>query len=1005
MSHRFASAFAVALFIVLAATPIAAQTFVFDLRGSQEVPPVASAASGGCMGVLDQGAATFNLTCVHNVVNATIMHIHRGAAGVNGPIIFDLDDPTSPVSATWTGMTPADIADMIAGNLYINIHTAGRPGGEIRGQILTRTVDTVAFTADGGQVVPPNATSASASCTADLDANATSLAIQCTHDLPSADAAHVHEAPAGTIGPIVFTFPSAASPLNANMPMTPQLVADFAATFLYLDIHAAGTEADPGDEIRGQIGTPPAGAATGTIIVKKLTFPAGATGFTFTDTVTPGAFGLDDGDTRTFNNVTPGTYTIAEDDPAVAPGGYTLADLSCDDADSTANTATRSAMIRVDAGEVVTCTFRNFRTSPTDQLFVFHLSGDQEVPPIATPERGGCMGRFNAATNDFSLVCTHDVASPTLMHIHRGDAGVNGPVLFDLGDPESPVIAAWSGMSPTDVADLFAEKLYVNIHTAGRPSGAIRGQIRARTVDTVLFTADASQVVPPGTSSATANCTADLDTNATNLAISCTHDLPAPDVAHVHDAPRGINGPIVYTFASPNTPINEDMPLTPRLVADFAAGFLYLDIHGAVLSFGVRQPQLPLSYVRARQMPYEGGSCGCRTPKRRASEETATDEIRGQIAPPVAVVTTATIHIVKTTSPSGGSGFAFTDNVPGSPGTFTLNDAQTHTFTNVPLGTYTITEAATAGYSLTDVSCDDGDSSGNPFARTATVRLQAGDVVTCTFHNLQSVAAPTNFVFHLSGAQEVLPNDTSARGGCFGQLNTSAATFALVCTHNVVDATITHIHRGTAGINGPVVFDLGDPTSPIEATWTGMTPTDIADLLAGNLYMNIHTSGRPGGEIRGQILPRTVDHFSFPANAAQEVPPTDSNATGNCSADLSDNASSLFVQCAHDVPSPTNIHLHDAPAGLDGPVVFDFNETVNPFSGNIPMTPRLIADFAAGFLYVNIHSALYTEGEIRGQLIAGATAPANVAGVPTAKTWALLAIAMTLAMVGWWRMR
>jgi hypothetical protein len=82
MPHRFASAFAVVLFAILsAATPIAAQTFVFDLRGSQEVPPVASAASGGCMGVLDQGAATFNLTCVHNVVNATIMHIHRGAAG------------------------------------------------------------------------------------------------------------------------------------------------------------------------------------------------------------------------------------------------------------------------------------------------------------------------------------------------------------------------------------------------------------------------------------------------------------------------------------------------------------------------------------------------------------------------------------------------------------------------------------------------------------------------------------------------------------------------------------------------------------------------------------------------------------------------------------------------------------------------------------------------------------------------------------------------------------
>ncbi|HEU4888447.1 MAG TPA: CHRD domain-containing protein, partial [Thermoanaerobaculia bacterium] len=399
MSRRFVPFTIVLLATVFAATPLLAQTFVFDLRGAQEVPPVPSSASGGCMGQLDQGAATFSLTCVHNVVNATVLHIHRAPAGANGDIVFDLGDPASPVTATWTGMTPANIADLLAGNLYLNIHSAGRPSGEIRGQILSRTVDLVAFTADGAQTVPPNGTSASANCTADLDAAATSLAIQCTHDVASPDAAHVHEAPAGSTGPVVFTFPSAASPLNANMPMTPQLVADFAATFLYLDIHQPGTEEDPGDEIRGQIGTPPAGAGTGTIIIAKSTFPGGGTGFSFTDNITPGTFLLDDGDTRTFTNVAPGTYNVSEDDPSVTPGGYTLADVSCNDADSTGDTTARNATIRLAAGEVITCTFRNFATEATDQLFVFHLSGDQEVPPVATNERGGCMGRFDSVAS------------------------------------------------------------------------------------------------------------------------------------------------------------------------------------------------------------------------------------------------------------------------------------------------------------------------------------------------------------------------------------------------------------------------------------------------------------------------------------------------------------------------------------------------------------------------------------------------------------------------------
>src|SRR5687768_17299019 len=200
-------------FLVCLAMPAFGQTFVFDMRGDQEVPPVNSTASGGCYGELNQAAATFALTCVHDVVNATIMHIHRAPAGANGPVAFDMGDPSSGlVTATWTGMTPADISDLLAGNLYMNVHTAGRPAGEIRGQILPRTVDTVAFTADGSQVVPPGESSSTANCTANLNDGATALDIQCTHNVPSPNAAHVHEAPLGENGPVIYTFPSPASP-------------------------------------------------------------------------------------------------------------------------------------------------------------------------------------------------------------------------------------------------------------------------------------------------------------------------------------------------------------------------------------------------------------------------------------------------------------------------------------------------------------------------------------------------------------------------------------------------------------------------------------------------------------------------------------------------------------------------------------------------------------------------------------------------------------------------
>lgn len=944
------------LFVCLA-LPVFGQQFLFDLSGNQEVPPVASPFSGGCYGVLDQPGASFSLTCVHNVQNATVMHIHRAPAGANGAIAFDMGDPSSGfVSATWTSMTPADIADLLAGNLYINIHTAGRPTGEIRGQILTRTVDTVAFTANGAQVVPPGASPSTANCTANLNDPMTAVDIQCTHNMTAPTAAHVHEAPVGETGPVIFTFASPASPLSGSVPMTPALLADYAARFLYLDIHAGDSE-ENSDEIRGQIGVPPPPITTGSIAIEKRTYPSGGTAFLFNTSITGGAFILNDGETVTYSNVAAGSYTVTEG----ASGDFALADISCDDADSSTDLPSRTATIALAAGETVRCTFRNFENKPTDELFVFHMSPDQEVPPLTGPERGGCMGRFDTVASELSLICTHNVDLPTAIHVHNAPLGANGPIVFDMGLPTSPVMATWT-MTPAEVAELMAGRLYINIHTAGRPAGATRGQILPRTVDAVAFTLDAAQVVPPGTSPATGNCTADLDGPATQLAISCTHTLASPSAAHVHQGDRDENGPVVFTFASPASPINQNVPMSPRLVADYAAQLLYLDIHGS------------------------------------GSEEEA-DQIRGQIAPPFVAVTTGTIRITKATSPAGGTGFNFTTNITGGPAAFILNDGQTQTFTNVPAGSYSVAEVVPAGWSLTDVVCGDNDSVGNAFAGTAAINLQSGESVTCTFRNLQRVAAVTDtFVFHMSADQEVPPNGSTARGGCFGQLDQGARTFSLVCTHNVVSPTIAHIHEAVPGENGPIVFDLDDPTSPIEATWTDMTQAQIDSLLAGNYYVNIHASGRPGGEIRGQVLMRTVDNFSFVANAAQEVPPTDSTRTGNCTADLADDAASVFVQCSHNVPVVTDLHVHAAPPGVDGPPIFHFAQT-NPFSGDVPLTPRLTADFAAGFLYVNIHSPDYETGEIRGNMLGAENSHLGEAHVPTASEWALILLAMALMAV------
>lgn len=61
------------------------------------------------------------------------------------------------------------------------------------------------------------------------------------------------------------------------------------------------------------------------------------------------------------------------------------------------------------------------------------------------------------------------------------------------------------------------------------------------------------------------------------------------------------------------------------------------------------------------------------------------------------------------------------------------------TFTNIPAGAYTVTEddPTPFGFDLTELSCDDGNSSGDVGGRTATINLDYGETVTCTFTNTQ----------------------------------------------------------------------------------------------------------------------------------------------------------------------------------------------------------------------------------------------------------------------------
>jgi CHRD domain len=123
----------------------------------------------------------------------------------------------------------------------------------------------------------------------------------------------------------------------------------------------------------------------------------------------------------------------------------------------------------------------------------------------------------------------------------------------------------------------------------------------------------------------------------------------------------------------------------------------------------------------------------------------------------------------------------------------------------------------------------------------------------------------------------------------------------------------------------------------------------------------------------------------FTANLTgnQEVPPTGSPGTGTGSVLLDTVAMTITVnESWSGLTAPATVsHIHQpAPPGSNAPVVFPFTGVPNGTSGSIPqqvfaITSAQITDMEAGLAYMNVHTANFPGGEIRGQLVTAAATP------------------------------
>jgi hypothetical protein len=118
-----------------------------------------------------------------------------------------------------------------------------------------------------------------------------------------------------------------------------------------------------------------------------------------------------------------------------------------------------------------------------------------------------------------------------------------------------------------------------------------------------------------------------------------------------------------------------------------------------------------------------------------------------------------------------------------------------------------------------------------------------------------AMAEMMNFKADLSAKNEVPPNDSKGTGSVTASYDSSSKKLSWKGSYSGLTgpATAAHLHTGEKGKNGGVTVPIAPATSPLDGSAT-LNDQQAADLMAGKLYVNVHTAAHKAGEIRGQLV-------------------------------------------------------------------------------------------------------------------------------------------------------
>ncbi|MEO9533467.1 MAG: CHRD domain-containing protein [Crocinitomicaceae bacterium] len=980
------------------------------LDGDQSVPSVTTNAVGVASFTLNSSWDTMFVNISVNGLSGPItgIHVHEGLAGTSGGVITDLG-PFVTRNRVITHLTGADLtAEMISnylnGSYYVNVHTDANPGGEIRGQLGLERDWGFRADLDTMQQNAPVTNEAFGVSYFNLSHDQSTLEVRMAADGLSGaiTASHLHYGLIGTDGGVALDLSPyiVGNTIVGEIDVTgmTDLIEAMIADSIYINLHTA---ANPGGEIRGQLWLDNRISFDSWLnTAQQVTPPVGATGtgsaYLSLNTTLDTMWYEIQAESMT------GAITAAHlHDGAVGVDGGVLIDLSGDIVGNRISGMITGVAITTDlvskllkgevyinmhtamnaGGEIRGQVYRNAREG-----YALALEGNQLVPTEFSVAKGGGIVSVNRDQTDAHfMIVVSDLTGPlTASHFHNASVGVNGGVLLDLTPYFSGSAtddAAFGYWKSTDVTPFTTASsvefrnndVYVNIHTAEKPNGEVRGQVLRgaqefwhQTVDNgmrpedplfnaeILFSAKLTgdQEVPVVTTSATGVGGFLLNATRDTIWVNINLDgLSGPITGmHIHEGAVGATGPVV-----------ED--LGPMLTGNQARGF--------ITGFELNKYITGAYYVNVHTDAEPNG------------------EIRGQIGFETDWTFEATLEGAQEVP-------AVTTTAQGK-GVFNLSKDETaleirivSTGLSGPItGAHLhVGAAGTNGAAVEDLSAFIVDNSisvtVDPTAYLAD--LKAGDIYINIHTDANAggeirgqLSLTEGFILDtwMNGAQEDPEEDVAGQGVGTFWFNETWDTLSYDILVDQLSASISgiHIHNGAVGVSGAVDVDLsGDVTgNSISGIITGASlTTDLIDrLILGESYVNLHTSMFPNGEIRGQVYRLARDGYSYTMCGEQEAPAieVDGYGGGILSTDRYNTNAHLMFTTTDLTGAITGSHIHNGAVGTAGAVLYDVSGDVvdNSAFTYVVIDSAAGSQIKLGNTYINVHTAANAGGEVRGQ--------------------------------------